>query len=774
MNSRKLLISAAAAVLMGLGLSAQAAERTRDAGEGDSVLWYEKPAPTWPLDGLEEARNTPGAPLNQYWREALPIGNGRLGGMIFGGISKEHIFFNEDSLWCAGEDGRGDYQAFGDIYVEMSHKDTDATKYRRQLDLGNAVHTTTYTVGDTTYSRESFSSYPANVMVFHFTADKKGAYSGKISLADAHNGEIKAEGNRIISLGSVGGDKGNIRLQYEAQLLVLNQGGSLKTTDNSITFDNCDSLTLMLAAGTDYTNRRDQGWHGEHPHERLKANLAAASKNSFDALRKEHIKDYQKLFNRFSLKLGATPGNMAQQPTDARLAAYRTGAPDFELEELVFNYARYLIISASRPGSLPANLQGLWNPKNQPNWGSDYHTDINFQMTYWIVDPANLAECFQPYAEYIHSIRPTRTEKTREGLKVRGWTTAHNGNIFGGSGWKWSRGSSSWLAQNLWDHYAFTLDEDYLRTRAYPVMKELCEFWEDLLKELPDGTLVSPDGYSPEHPPEKEDGVSFDQQLAWDVFNNYIEGASALGVDKEYREKVASMKGKLLGPKIGKWGQLQEWMVDRDDPNDTHRHLSHLIAVHPGRQISPVTTPKLAEAAKVSVSARGDGGERAWRGGLDEGFPYAWKVNIWARLHDGNRAYKILNAHLQRSFANNLTHINCLDGNFGHAAGICEMLMQSHMGEIHLLPALPDTWANGQVKGIRARGAFEVDMDWTDGKLSQAVIRSEKGQICRLRSAAPLTVMQGGKKVATKTVEADLIEFPTKKGKEYLLKPNAE
>jgi alpha-L-fucosidase 2 len=525
----------------------------------------------------------------------------------------------------------------------------------------------------------------------------------------------------------------------------------------------------MLAAGTDYVNRRDQGWTGEHPHERLKANLAAASKKSYDELRKEHIADYQKLFNRFSLKLGATPANIAQQPTDARLNAYKAGAPDFEFEELVSNYARYLMISSSRPGSLPANLQGIWNPKNKPNWGSDYHTDINLQMTYWMY-PTNLAECFEPYAEYIHSIRPVRIEKTREALNVRGWTTMHNGNIFGGSkGRIYSKGASAWLAQNLWDHYAFTLDEDYLRTRAYPVMKELCEFFEDLLKEYPDGRLVCPDGWSPEHGP-IEDGVSFGQQLAWDVFNNYIEGASALGVDKEYREKVASMKEKLLGPQIGRWGQIQEWMSDKDDPNDTHRHISHMIAVMPGRQISPFTTPKLAEAAKVSMEARGDEGE----GGRGEGFPLAWKASIWARLHDGNRAYKILNAQLKRSFSHNLTHINALDGNSGYAAGISEMLIQSHMGEIHLLPALPDAWANGQVKGIRARGAFEVDMDWADGKLSQAVLRSEQGQICRLRSAVPLTVMQGGERVATKTVEAGLMEFPTEKGREYLLKPSAE
>jgi alpha-L-fucosidase 2 len=742
MNSRTCMLFNACLIALPLFCHAQ---MDTDMKSESHVLWYGEPAQDW-------------------MKEALPLGNGRLGCMVFGGVEMEHIQFNEDSLWLANEDNRGAYQAFGDFYVEMAHK--DATEYRRQLDIGRAVHTTTYTVGDTTYSREYFASYPANVMVFHFSADKEGAYSGSISLTDAHKGEIKTERNRIISSGSLGAPN-NIALQYEAQLLVLNQGGSLNAIDNKISFDNCNSLTIMLAAGTDYVNRRDKGWLGEHPHERIKAYLATASKKSLDVLRKEHIEDYEALFNRFSIKLGEPPENLAQQPTSVRLKAYKAGARDYGLEELLLQYARYLMISSSRPGSLPANLQGLWNNSNNPAWGSDYHTDVNLQMNYWFVDPANLSECFQPYSEYLNSIRDVRREKTRNDFNVRGWTTQCNGNLFGGSEWKWAKGTSAWLAQNMWDHYAFTLDKNYLRTRAYPIMKELCEFWEDTLKELPDGTLVSPNGFSPEHGPH-EDGVSFDQQLIWDLFTNYIEASSALGVDKAYQEKVASMKRKLMGPKIGKWGQLQEWMVDRDNPQDKHRHLSHLIAVHPGRQISPLTTPELSEAAKVSLNARGDG---------NTGWSKAWKINMWARLHDGNRAYKLLNEQIKRNFYDNLFGFHPpfqIDGNFGYASGVCEMLIQSHMGQIHLLPALPDIWANGHVKGIRARDGFEVDLEWTDGQLSQAVIRSEMGKVCRLRVAEPLTILQASKRVAVKTIEDGLIEFPTKMGMDYQVRPEAK
>ncbi|NQT52413.1 glycoside hydrolase family 95 protein, partial [bacterium] len=388
--------------------------------------------------------------------------------------------------------------------------------------------------------------------------------------------------------------------------------------------------------------------------------------------------------------------------------------------------------------------------------------DVNIQMNYWFVDAANLAECFLPLAEWVNSIRQVRKEETRQTFKTRGWLTHAENGVFGGSTWKWSKGDAAWVAQNLWDHYAFSLDKDYLRTRAYPVMKELCEFWEDHLKELPGGTLVSPDGFSPEHGPH-EDGVSFDQQLVWDLFTNFIEASKALGADEAFRKKVAAMKARLLGPKIGRWGQLQEWMVDRDKPNDRHRHLSHMIAVHPGRQLSPLTTPKFAEAARVSMNARGDGAT---------GWSKAWKINIWARLHDGNRSHKLLSEMIRGNIFSNLFDAHPpfqIDGNFGYASGVCEMLVQSHMGQIHLLPALPDAWPNGYIKGIRARGGFELDVQWQDGKLSECAMRSSKGSACTIRTSVAVTVTNRGKNVKVKEVGPNVITFPTDQGEEYVI-----
>jgi len=676
------------------------------------TLWYDRPAEKWE-------------------RQALPIGNGRLGCMIFGNPAAERIQFNEDSLWIGDEKDTGAYQAFGDLYINMpEHK---AVRYRRQLDIGQAVHSITYTSGGVAYRREYFASHPAGVLVFRFTADKKGAHSGEISLKDMHKGAIAAEGRRITVSGSLDGytyrgrgRKYDIALKYEAQVLVLNEGGGIRAEDGKIAFKDADSLTILLAADTDYLNQRDKGWKGAHPHERLDRQIKQAASKTYKALRAEHVQDYRKLFDRVSLDVGATAVDARAMATDKRLGAYKGGGEDPDLEELLFQYARYLMISSSRPGAMPANLQGLWNQSNSPPWRSDYHTDVNIQMNYWFVDAANLSECFSPLAEWVNSIRAVRTEETKKTFKTRGWLTHAENGVFGGSTWKWSKGDAAWVAQNLWDHYAFTLDKDYLRTRAYPVMKELCQFWADHLKKLPDGTLVSPNGFSPEHGPH-EDGVSFDQQLVWDLLTNFIEASEALGADADFRKKAAAMKASLLGPKIGKWGQLQEWMVDRDNPKDQHRHLSHMIAVHPGRQISPLTTPKLAHAAKVSMNARGDGAT---------GWSRAWKICIWARLHDGDRTYKILRGMYQRSIADNLFDLHPpfqIDGNFGYAAGVCEMLLQSHMGEIHLLPALPAAWKSGSVKGLGARGAHVVDIQWADGKLTRCSIRSRTGADVVLR-----------------------------------------
>jgi alpha-L-fucosidase 2 len=734
------------------------AQTHSDAKSANRILWYEKPAKAWAT-------------------EALPLGNGRLGCMVFGGVEKEHIQFNEDSLWLGSESDTGSYQAFGDIHIEFAQG--KATGYRRELDISRAVHTITYTSDETNYKREYFSSAPAQVMVFRFTADKKSAYTGKITLVDAHKAVAKSENNSITAVGSTAGKQAdwrikgpNIVLNYESQVLVLNDGGTLKAVDGSIAFEGCNSLTVLVGAGTNYLNRRDKGWKRDHPHDRITAQLKAASAKKYPDLLSEHVKDYKSIFDRLVIDIGSTDDAVLQKSTSQRMHAYKCRKKDLDLEELMFQHARYLMISCSRAGCLPANLQGLWNNSNRPPWRCDYHSDVNLQMNYWFVDQANLSDCFSPFSEWFFSIRDVRKDDTKKSLKKRGLAMYVENGIFGGSTWKWSIGDASWLANNLWDHYAYTQDEEYLKTRAYPIMKDLFMFWEDHLKEIPspDGkgtVLVAPEGFSPEHGPH-EDGVSFDQQLAWDLLSNFVKASEALGVDKKERAKAQKMRDSLLGPQIGSWGQLQEWMVDRDKKGDHHRHMSHLIAVHPGRQISPLTTPKLAEAAKVSMNARGDGAT---------GWSKAWKINIWARLHDGNRAYKLLRGMMGGNVYNNLfdTHPPFqIDGNFGYASGVCEMLMQSHMGQIHFLPALPDIWSTGSIRGMRAREGFEVDLEWKDGQLSKAVIRSENGNMCRLRSAGPLTVMQGRRKVATKTIEDGLIEFSTKKGTEYRVEPKGK
>ena len=387
--------------------------------------------------------------------------------------------------------------------------------------------------------------------------------------------------------------------------------------DGKIAFTSATSLTLLLDAGTDFIQDRNKGWRGPAPHAAITARLDAAAKTPYERLLAAHLQDYQALFSRVALDLGTTDSATAALPTDKRLMNYRKDdARDPALESLAFQYGRYLLIASSRAGGLPANLQGKWNQSNHPPWRCDWHTDVNVQMNYWPAGPANLNECFPPFAEWLYSIRAVRAAETRADFHARGWTMHGENGLFGGGTWKWVLPSSAWCAQNLWDHYAFSGDKEYLRTRAYPMMKEICEFWLDTLQALPDGTLVSPSGFSPEHGPshgKSTQGVSFDQELVWDLFNNTVEAADVLGVDREFRDTVAAKRDKLLVPKIGKWGQLQEWMEDLDDPNDTHRHLSHLVGLYPGRQISPFTTPKLAAAAKVSPYR-----PRRWRDRLEQ------------------------------------------------------------------------------------------------------------------------------------------------------------
>lgn len=760
---------------------------------GAMTLWHGQPAP--------------------QWDHATPIGNGRLGAMIFGHTNRERIQLNEETLWSgeprdtvnieamseignvrrllfAGKPREAieladqtmmarprrllPYQTLGDLWLAFDGHEA-ATDYRRELDLANAVARVSYRVGGVRFKREIFASHPAQVIVVRLSSDQPNQISVTVGLNRERDATTTAALDSLVMRGQLDGGTG---LKFQSTLKALSEGGSIKAEGKSqgdqLVVSKANTVTLLLAASTSY--------RGNDPQTTCERQIKQAAAQSYAKLREAHVADYQSLFNRVELELGDS-SELSQLPTDKRLERVKQGGEDHQLIAQYFQFGRYLLIASSRPGDLPANLQGVWADGFRPPWNSDYHLNINLQMNYWPAEVTNLSELHLPLFDLLESLRQSGRRTARLHYNARGFVAHHITDIWGfttpgdrARSGLWPMGAA-WLCQHLWEHYQFTQDRKFLAERAYPVMKEAAEFFLDYLVEDQKGRLVAGPSVSPENRyqlPNGEVGVlcmgaSMDTQIIRGLFRDCVEAARLLGVDEEFRARLKRTSDRLPPMQIGRDGRLMEWSEEYEEPEPGHRHISHLFALHPSDQITPRGAPDLAAAARKTLE------HRLKNGGGHTGWSRAWIINFWARLEDGQQAYDNMLALLRKSTLPNLFDVHPpfqIDGNFGAAAGVAEMLLQSHAGEIHLLPALPAAWLDGRVKGLRARGGFEVDMTWKGGKVASATIRSQAGTRCRLRVRLPVAVKSGGKVIQTEQPEPGVVVFATEAGKSYIIEPS--